>query len=56
MDNGGIQSEPFFNGTHTVTPDDGDSGDETTYAPSTRMYRVRRKRYLEVLNSVISKL
>ena len=56
MDNGGIQSQPFFNGFHLVVPKDGDSGDESIYAPSTRMYRVRRKRYLDVINEVISKL
>ena len=55
MDNGGIQSAPFFNGEHTVTPKDGDSGDEDTYAPSTQMYRVRRKRYLDKIDAVISK-
>ena len=55
MDNGGIQSQPFFHGFHLVTPHDGDSGDEDAYAPSTRMYRVRRKRYLDNLSKVISK-
>ena len=55
MNNGDIEKQPFFNATHVVTPKDGDSGDESTYAPSTRMFRVRRKRYLDIIDKVMSK-
>ena len=55
MDNGNIQTQPYFNGVHSVVDKDGDSGDEDAYAPSANQWQVRRKRYLDVINQVISK-
>lgn len=46
VNDGDIQTDPFFNAANTVVGRDGESDDENTYRPDSTVFRVRRKRFL----------
>lgn len=46
VNDGDIQTEPYFHANNTVVGRDGDSDGEDTYRPENTVFKVKRKRFL----------
>ena len=55
MNDGDIQTDPYFNACNTVVGRDAESDTEETYRPDPTVFKVRRKRFLGHENDFISK-
>lgn len=55
VNDGDIQSEPYFNASNTIVDRDAESDTEDTYRPESTIFKVRRKRFLGREDDFISK-